>query len=333
MDSSAKRVAVTHASGEIAQALLAAIARGELLGPDRPVALVLLDDGLRLRQLRSLATRLSTVGVNTLKSVEIAIDPHTAFRDADYVILLDPPRKSAAQKPGLLNLDILLLRAFGQALNAGARRDVKVTVAGDDANIRAWILRCFTPDLPSDAITATVRADYDDILHRLASLCDANPYAIDRLIVWGKQRYPLYPDFRFARIGRRPVPTLVAARGYDRAIVHSHLVRPSVTEGVGTCAIQASTHARGIISHFRDWIEGTNGKWVSMIVPSDGSHDIPKGLMFSMPVICKNGTFEYVRSIDIDNFSKRHLSESVDAVLADVFAFRREFVYRGPIGF
>ncbi|WP_176091319.1 lactate/malate family dehydrogenase [Burkholderia ambifaria] len=326
-----KRIAVTHAAGSVGRALLRSIAHGDLLGPTRPVALVLMDDAIRASGLRALATELMSCGPSSLVSVEIAIDPCEAFRDADYVIVPDAyPAGTSGMR--WLNAEAPLLRAYGLALNAVARRTVKVTIAGDAANTRAWVLRCFTPDLPDDAITGTIRHDYNRILNHLATLCDVAPGAIDGMIVWGKERCSLYPDFRYARIGRRPVQTLLSARHYDRTTLHAHLTRPDASTRNTLRDRRAISDAQAVLTHLRDWIDGSNGAWVSMIVPSDGSYDIPRGLMFSVPVICANGTYERVRALEMDGFSRRRISESVEALLADAFAFRHQFLYRGPMG-
>jgi malate dehydrogenase len=326
-----KRIAVTAAAGSVGRATLRAIAHGELFGPTCPVTLVLMDDVFRLGALRALATELMKSRLTSLTSVEIAVDPDTAFREVDHVILLDAARTVPHEaRERWVNSEAPLLRAYGHALNTVARRHVKVTVAGDSANTRAWILRCFAPDLPEDAITAVIRNDHDRVLKHLAALCDVTPCAIDRMIVWGKQRNALYPDFRYARIGVRPVETLLAARRYDRAIVHAHLLRPDAADYVGTHANSAAFDAQAVLTHTRDWIEGSGGAWVSMIVPSDGSYDIPKGLMFSVPVICANGTYERVRSLEIDSFSRRRIREGVESLLADVFAVRNKYLHRGP---
>ncbi|WP_176091408.1 lactate/malate family dehydrogenase [Burkholderia ambifaria] len=330
MSNVVKRIAVTHAAGPVGRSLVRAIARGELLGPERPVALVLLDDAVRSRRLRALASELNVYAVPAVVSTEIAIDPHTAFRDVHYAIVLDASNAAADELRGRrLSTDAPLLRAYGRALNAVAQRDVKITVAGDAANMRAWVLRCFTPDLPDDAITATIRDDHDSVLAELAALCDVAPGSIEGMIVWGKPRGALYPDIRYARIGRRPVQALLAARHYDPAIVHAHLTRSATAQREPDLA--AARDARAVLMHLRDWIDGTSGAWVSMIVPSDGSYGIPKGLMFSVPVVCVNGTYERVRALELDGFARRRIREGVESLRADALAFRHEYLYRGPM--
>ncbi|KFL49726.1 malate dehydrogenase [Burkholderia pyrrocinia] len=324
-----KRVAVTGAAGQIAYSLLFRIARGDLFGKDQPVILQLLDLPQAYGAMQGIVMELEDCAFPLLRRVEVATDPHVAFRDADCAFLIgSKPRGRGMERSDLLAENAAIFRTQGMALNGVASRKVKVLVVGNPANTNAAIARRFAPDLPDDAITAMIRLDHNRAVSMISRQCAISVDVIANMIVWGNHSPTMFPDYRYARVGRYLIKDLINDDSWYREIFI-----PKVA-GRGTAVIEArgassaASAANAAIDQMRDWICGSDGRWVSMSVPSDGSYGIPKGLVFGVPVICHAGCYERIEGIEIDGFSRDCIDRSVrelqdEAALVDsLFAER-----------
>jgi malate dehydrogenase len=317
----ARRVAVTGAAGQIAYSLLFRIARGDLLGDDQPVILQLLELPQALDALRGVVMELEDCAFPLLQSVEISDDPRVAFRDCDYALLVGSrPRGKGMERRDLLAANAAIFRSQGQALNEVASRKVKVLVVGNPANTNAWITRGFTPDLPADAITAMIRLDHNRAVSKLAAHCSVTVDAVSRMIVWGNHSPTMYPDYRFALVGKDPAKALIADERWNRDVFIPEVARRGTTIIEARGLSSAASAANAAIDQMRDWVSGSGGKWVSMSVPSDGSYGIPEGLMFGVPVICRDGAYERVPGLSIDDFARSRIDASVQELAEEASA-------------
>ncbi|MFX1737650.1 malate dehydrogenase [Paraburkholderia sp. A1RI_3L] len=321
MSKTARRVAVTGAAGQIAYSLLFRIARGDLLGEDQPVILQLLELPQALEALRGVVMELEDCAFPLLHSIEISDDPRVAFRDADYAMLVGSrPRGKGMERRDLLAANGAIFRTQGQALNEVASREIKVLVVGNPANTNAWVARRYAPDLPADAISAMIRLDHNRAVSKLAARCGVAVDAVSRMIVWGNHSPTMYPDYRFALIDGLPAPARVADEQWNREVFIPEVARRGTAIIEARGASSAASAANAAIDQMRDWIHGSADGWVSMSVPSDGSYGVPEGLMFGVPVICRDGTFESVAGLEIDEFARAKIGASVQELVEESLA-------------
>ncbi|AOJ91204.1 malate dehydrogenase [Burkholderia sp. MSMB0856] len=307
-----KRIAVTGAAGQIAYSLLFRIARGDLFGNDQPVILQLLDLPQAYGAMQGVVMELQDCAFPLLRRVEVATDPTVAFRDADCAFLIgSKPRGRGMERRDLLAENAAIFRTQGKALNASASRNVKVLVVGNPANTNAAIARRFAPDLPEDAITAMIRLDHNRAVSMLAQRCAIAVNVIGNMIVWGNHSPTMFPDYRYARVGRYLIKDLVNDENWYRETFIPEVAARGTTLIQARGASSAASAANAAIDQMRDWIRGSDGRWVSMSVPSDGSYGIPRGLIFGVPVICHDGRYERVEGIHIDAFARQCIDRSV----------------------
>ncbi len=307
-----RRVVVTGAAGQIAYSLLFRIARGDLFGPDQPVILQLHDVPEAYGALQGLVMELQDCAFPLLYRVEVSCDANAAFCDADHAFLIGArPGTPGLDRRDLLAANAPIFRAHGQALNAVASRQVKVLVVGNPANTNAAIVRRFTPDLPDEAVAAMTRLDQNRAVTCLAQQCAVPVDAVRDMIVWGNHSPTMYPDYRYARIGRYFLKDLINdERWYREVFIPKIAGRSSAVAAVRGMSSAASA-ANAAIDQMHDWVHGSDGRWVTMSVPSDGSHGIPHGLVCGVPVICRDGRYERVSDIEIDRFSRLRIDASV----------------------
>ena len=307
MTKPAMRVAVTGAAGQIGYALLFRIASGEMLGKDQPVILQLLEipDEKAQKALKGVIMELEDCAFPLLQEVTAHSDPMTAFKDADVALLVGArPRGPGMERKDLLTVNAQIFTAQGKALNAVASRNVKVLVVGNPANTNAYIAMKSAPDLPARNFTAMLRLDHNRALSQLAAKAGCAVGDIEKLIVWGNHSPTMYPDYRFATLAGKPALSVVNDDEWNR-----NVFIPTVGKR-GAAIIDArglSSAANAAIDHVRDWILGSNGKWVTMGVPSDGSYGIPEGIIYGVPVITKNGEYAVVKDLEIDAFSRERM--------------------------
>ncbi|GAB4397438.1 MAG: malate dehydrogenase [Rhodoferax sp.] len=308
------RVAVTGAAGQIGYAILFRIAAGEMLGKDQPVILSLLEVPVEKAQqaLQGVMMELQDCAFPLLAGMEAHSDPMAAFKDADYALLIGSrPRGPGMERAELLSVNGEIFIAQGKALNAVASRDVKVLVVGNPANTNAYIAMKSAPDLPAKNFTAMLRLDHNRALSQLAAKTGQPVSAIENMVVWGNHSPTMYADYRFAKVNGESIKDMINDHDWN---VNTFL--PTVGKrGAAIIAARgvssAASAANAAIDHMRDWALGTQGKWVTMGVPSNGEYGIPKGVMFGFPVICEGGEYKIVEGLPIDDFSRSCIDKTL----------------------
>jgi len=306
------RVAVTGAAGQIGYSLLFRIASGEMLGKDQPVVLQLLEITPALNALKGVVMELDDCAFPLLSGVVQSDDPEVAFKDADIALLVGArPRSKGMERKDLLEANGAIFTVQGAALNKVASRDVRVLVVGNPANTNAYIAMKSAPDLPSKNFTAMLRLDHNRALSQLASKTGKSVDSIEKLIVWGNHSPTMYPDYRFATIGGAEAPSAVNDQDwYENTFISTVGKRgAAIIEARGLSS--AASAASAAIDHVRDWVNGTNGKWTTMGVPSDGSYGIPEGVIYGFPTTCSEGEYSIVTGLDIDEFSRKQMDKTL----------------------
>jgi len=306
------RVAVTGAAGQIGYSLLFRIASGEMLDKDQPVILQLLEITPALNALKGVVMELDDCAFPLLAGVVQSDDPEVAFKDADIALLVGArPRSKGMERKDLLEANGAIFTVQGAALNKVASRDVRVLVVGNPANTNAYIAMKSAPDLPSKNFTAMLRLDHNRALSQLASKTGKSVDSIEKLIVWGNHSPTMYPDYRFATIGGAEAPSAVNDQDwYENTFISTVGKRgAAIIEARGLSS--AASAASAAIDHVRDWVNGTNGKWTTMGVPSDGSYGIPEGVIYGFPTTCSEGEYSIVTGLDIDEFSRKQMDKTL----------------------
>ncbi len=308
------RVAVTGAAGQIGYAILFRIASGEMLGKDQPVILSLLEVPVEGPQkaLKGVMMELQDCALPLLAGMEAHGDPMTAFKDVDYALLIGSrPRGPGMERADLLAANAQIFTAQGKALNAVASRNVKVLVVGNPANTNAWIAMKSAPDLPRKNFTAMLRLDHNRALSQLASKTGKAVADIEKMVVWGNHSPSMYPDYRFAQINGASVKDMINDHDWN-----ANMFMPTVGKR-GAAIIEArgvssaASAANAAIDHMRDWALGTNGKWVTMGIPSDGQYGIPQDTMFGFAVTCTAGEYKLVEGLPVDEFSQAAINKTL----------------------
>ncbi|HXH00889.1 MAG TPA: malate dehydrogenase [Xanthomonadaceae bacterium] len=308
------RVAVTGAAGQIGYALLFRIAAGEMLGRDQPVILQLLELPLDKAQaaLRGVMMELEDCAFPLLAGMAGTDDPKVAFKDADIALLVGArPRGPGMERSDLLLENGKIFIEQGRALNAVASRDVRALVVGNPANTNAWIAMKSAPDLPAKNFTAMLRLDHNRALSQLATKTGKPVGAIEKLIVWGNHSPTMYPDYRFATIDGAVVKEMIGddAWNADSFIPQVGKRGAAIIDARGLSS--AASAANAAIDHVRDWMLGSDGRWVTMGVPSDGSYGIPEGVMYGVPVTCADGEYTRIEGLPVDDFSRARMDRTL----------------------
>ncbi|MDY0884555.1 malate dehydrogenase [Dongia soli] len=318
MSKPAVRVAVTGAAGQICYSLLFRIANGDLFGKDQPVILQLLDLPQAQKAVNGVVMELEDCAFPLLSGVVVTDDPKTAFRDIDAALLVGArPRSQGMERRDLLSANAEIFKVQGRALNEAAKRDVKVLVVGNPANTNAYITMKSAPDLPAGNITAMLRLDHNRAVSQLAAKAGVGPAEIEKIAVWGNHSPTMYADYRFATAKGQPLPKLINDETWYRETLIPTVGKRggAIIEARG--ASSAASAANAAIDHMRDWVQGSNGRWVSMGVPSDGSYGIPEGIIFGVPVICSGGKYERVKGLEIDEFSRKMMDKTLAELIEE----------------
>ena len=314
------RVAVTGAAGQIGYSLLFRIANGELLGKDQPVILQLLEipDEKAQKALAGVMMELDDCAFPLLASMTAHSDPMTAFKDIDIALLVGArPRGPGMERKDLLSANAQIFTAQGKALNAVAKKTVKVLVVGNPANTNAYIAMKSAPDIPAKNFTAMLRLDHNRALSQLASKMNKPVANIEKLVVWGNHSPTMYPDYRFATIDGKSVKDSIndAAWNKDTFIPTVGKRGAAIIEARGLSS--AASAANAAIDHMRDWVLGTNGKWVTMGIPSKGEYGIPAEVIYGYPVVCENGEYKMIEGLEIDEFSRERMNHTLNELLEE----------------
>ncbi|CAN4280161.1 malate dehydrogenase [Pseudoxanthomonas sp. LjRoot125] len=311
------RVAVTGAAGQIGYALLFRIASGEMLGKDQPVILQLLELPLEKAQaaLKGVIMELEDCAFPLLAGIVGTDDPEVAFKDVDVALLVGArPRGPGMERKDLLLENAKIFTAQGAALNKVASRNVKVLVVGNPANTNAYIAMKSAPDLPSKNFTAMLRLDHNRALSQLANKAGVAVGDIEKLVVWGNHSPTMYPDYRFATVNGQSLKDKINDADWNANTFIPQVGKrgAAIIEARGLSS--AASAANAAIDHVRDWVLGSNGKWVTMGIPSDGSYGIPEGVMFGFAVTTENGEYTMIKDLPVDDFSQK----AIDKTLAEL---------------
>jgi malate dehydrogenase len=308
------RVAVTGAAGQIGYALLFRIAAGEMLGRDQPVILQLLELPIDKVQagLKGVIMELEDSAFPLLAGITGTGDPKVAFKDADYAMLVGAkPRGPGMERKDLLLENAKIFIEQGKALDAVASRGVRVLVVGNPANTNAYIAMKSAPSLPKKNFTAMLRLDHNRALSQLATKTGKPVGAIEKLCVWGNHSPTMYADYRFATVEGQSVKTLINDENWNRTVFLPTVGKrgAAIIEARGLSS--AASAANAAIGHVRDWAQGSDGKWVTMGIPSDGSYGIPADILYGVPVTTSDGEYTRVTGLPIDDFSREKMNATL----------------------
>jgi malate dehydrogenase len=304
------KVAVTGAAGQIGYALLFRIASGQLLGPDTPVALKLLEIPQAVKAAEGTTLELTDCAFPLLSSVDIYDDPVQAFDGVDIALLVGArPRTKGMERADLLEANGQIFKPQGEALNAGAADDVKVLVVGNPANTNALILASNAPDIPAEQITAMTRLDQNRAIALLAQKLGVGVDAVQDLVVWGNHSPSMFPDLFNAKVNGERAVDQVDMEWYENEYIPRVGKRGAeVIEARG--ASSAASAANAAIDHVRDWVRGAGGLR-SMAVASDGSYGVTEGIISSFPVRVSGGSYEIVQDLDVGEFAQAKIDATV----------------------
>jgi malate dehydrogenase len=305
------RVAVTGAAGQIGYSLLFRIAAGELLGNQQPVILQVLEIPAALPALKGVGMELDDCAFPLLSGIVQTDDPRLAFRDADIAFLVGSrPRTADIERRDLLQANANIFRTQGRVLSEVASRDVKVLVVGNPANTNCYVAMKCARDLPAKNFTSMMRLDHNRALSQLARRAGKSAGEVEKVIVWGNHSPTMYPDYRFATVNGASIKEVIADEPWYRDVLIPTVAKRGTAIIVARGLSSAASAANAAIDHVRDWLLGTNGKWVTMGIPSDGRYGIPKDLIYGFPVTCSGGEYRVVQDLPIDQFSRERMGIS-----------------------
>jgi malate dehydrogenase len=313
-------ITITGAGGQIGYALLFRIASGAMLGPDTQVRLNLLEIPQGLRGAEGAALELHDSAFPLLSHVEVYDDPTAAFRDTNLALLVGArPRTAGMERGDLLAANAGIFGPQGEAINAGASDDVRVVVVGNPANTNALIAAAHAPDVPADRFTALTRLDHNRALAQLAPTVGTPVGDIRDLTIWGNHSATQFPDIAHATAGGQSVSALLSYRlgGPDavREWLVDHFIPRVAKRGAEIIEVRGSSSvasaASATIDHVHDWVLGTPNGWTSAAVVSDGSYDVPEGLVSSFPVESVDGAWRIVQGLELDAFARHRIDASV----------------------
>jgi malate dehydrogenase len=308
------RVTVTGAAGQIGYSLLFRIVNGEMLGPDQPVILQLLELPLEKAQaaLKGVMMELEDCAFPLLAGMSGAADPRVAFKDAEIALLVGAkPRGPGMERKDLLLENAKIFTEQGKALDAVASRGIKVLVVGNPANTNAYIAMKSAPSLPKKNFTAMLRLDHNRALSQLAAKAQVSVGSIEKLIVWGNHSPTMYPDYRFATADGVALKDRINDEDWNRTAFIPTVGKRGAAVIAARGLSSAASAANAAIDHVHDWLAGTGGKWVTMGVPSDGSYGIPQDVIYGFPVTTANGEYQLVQGLEIDAFSRERMNATL----------------------
>ena len=324
MSESPVRVAVTGAAGQIGYAILFRIASGQLLGPDTPVHLSLLEIPAAVKVAEGTAMELDDCAFPLLAGIDISDDPNQAFDGVNVALLVGArPRSKGMERGDLLEANGGIFKPQGQALSDHAASDIRVLVVGNPANTNCLIAQCNAPDIPPERFTAMMRLDHNRSIAQLARKTGASVQDITNMTIWGNHSATQYPDIFHAKVRGENAADVVN----DRAWLESDFIPTVQKRGAAVIeargASSAASAANAAIDHVHDWTLGTApGDWVSMAIPSTGAYGVEEGLISSFPVTCSDGTYEVVEGLEINEFSRSRIDATVNELKEERDAVR-----------
>jgi malate dehydrogenase len=319
------RVAVTGAAGQIGYAILFRIASGQMLGPDVPIHLSLLEIPQAVRAAEGTAMELDDCAFPLLAGMDIFDDPSKAFDGVGVAVLVGArPRSKGMERSDLLEANGGIFKPQGQALNDHAADDVRVLVVGNPANTNCLIARSNAPDIPAERFTAMTRLDHNRAVAQLAAKAGAAVKDVSNMTIWGNHSATQYPDIFHAKVKGENAAEVVGDQDWlENDFIPTVQKRgAAIIEARG--ASSAASAANAAIDHVHDWALGTaDGDWVSMAIPSDGSYGVDEGIISSFPVTCSGGSYEIVQGLEIDDFSRSRIDATVNELKEERDAVRQ----------
>lgn len=324
------KVTVTGAAGQIGYALLFRIASGQMLGPDTPVHLSLLEIPAAVEAAEGTAMELDDCAFPLLEKISISDDPNEAFDGTSIAMLVGArPRGPGMERSDLLEANGGIFQPQGRAINDHAADDIRVLVVGNPANTNALIAQSAAPDVPAGRFTAMTRLDHNRAIAQLANKLSKPVSSVTDMTIWGNHSSTQYPDVFHAKVDGENARDVVD----DDAWIENEFIPRVAGRGAEIIeargASSAASAANAAIDHIHDWVLGTpDGDWVSMAIPSDGSYDVPEGIISSFPVTCSGGEYSIVEGLEIDPFSR----ERIDASAAELVEEREAVQALGLLG-
>lgn len=312
------RVTVTGAAGQIGYSIVFRIASGQLLGPDQPVDLRLLEIPQAMGALEGVAMELVDCAFPLLAGLDLHEDPEEAFDGVNIALLVGSrPRTKGMERAELLSENGKIFTGQGRALNARAASDVKILVVGNPANTNCLIAMNNAPDIPRERFTSMMRLDHNRAIAQLANKLEVPVTDVSQMGVWGNHSPTMYPDLFHAQVrGQQAAAAVDDQEWIEQEFLPGVGKRgAAIIEARG--ASSAASAASAAIDHVSDWVKGTNGAWVSMGVVSDGSYGIPEGLISGFPCTCTNGEWSIVQGLELDAFSKTKIDVSVEELAGE----------------
>jgi malate dehydrogenase len=313
------RVAVTGAAGQIGYAILFRIASGQLLGPDTPVQLALLEIPAAVKAAEGTAMELDDCAFPLLAGVDIYDNPAAAFDGVNIALLIGArPRSKGMERSDLLEANGGIFKPQGEALNEHAASDIKVLVVGNPANTNCLIAKSNAPDVPAERFTAMTRLDHNRAIAQLAGKVGAAVKDVTNMTIWGNHSATQYPDIFHANVNGQNAAELIG----DQQWLENDFIPTVQKRGAAIIeargASSAASAANAAIDHVHDWVLGTpDGDWVSMAIPSEGAYGVPEGIISSFPVTTSGGTIEVVEGLEIDEFSRARIDATANELVEE----------------
>jgi malate dehydrogenase len=310
---------VTGAAGQIGYAILFRIASGQMLGPDTPVHLALLEIPAAVKAAEGTAMELDDCAFPLLSGVDIYDDPAAAFDGVNIALLIGArPRTKGMERSDLLEANGGIFKPQGNALNDHAASDVKVLVVGNPANTNCLIARSNAPDIPAERFTAMMRLDHNRAIAQLAAKAGAPVKDITNMTIWGNHSATQYPDVFHAKVNGQNAAELIA----DQEWLENDFIPTVQKRGAAIIeargASSAASAANAAIDHVHDWVLGTPpGDWVSMAIPSDGAYEVSEGIISGFPVTTSGGSYEVVQGLELDDFSRARIDATANELLEE----------------
>lgn len=321
MSKSPVRVAVTGAAGQIGYSLLFRIASGEMLGKDQPVILQLLDLPQAQKAVNGVMMELQDCAFPLLAGMIATDDPNVAFKDAQVALLVGArPRGPGMERKDLLTENAKIFTVQGAAIGQYAHPDCKILVVGNPCNTNALIARTVGAKfgrVPARNFTAMLRLDHNRALSQLAAKCERDVSSLKKLVVWGNHSPTMYADYRFCESNGDKVKDLINDDVWNRDVFLPTVGKrgAAIIEARGLSS--AASAANAAIDHVHDWWLGSNGEWVTMGVPSDGSYGIPEGITYGFPCTTENGEYKIIQGLEIDEFSRERMTHTLNELLEE----------------
>jgi len=331
MSKSPIRVVVTGAAGQISYSLLALIAKGDVFGADQPIDLVMLDLPFAADAMKGVQMELQDCAFPSLNSITATTDQTEGFTNIDIAVLVGAfPRKPGMERKDMLEKNAQIFQTQGKLIDTVAKKTVKVLVVGNPANTNALIASSCAPSIPKENFSALTRLDQNRATAQIAAASGVQADAVQNVCIWGNHSATQYPDAWNGTVTKDGKTIKATEAVNNDEWLKSDFITTVQKRGAAVLAARkfssAMSAAKAIGDHLRDWVNGTNGRWVSMAVNSTGNkYNVPEGLIYSFPVTCQNGSWSIVEGLEVSSFSREKL-DATAAELAEEKGFAMDFL-------